>query len=171
MLVCEEVWRLRWTKRVPSPSHCSVHGRRLSSEPFKSYFWIIIWFLRFGWPVPLSVDRLEVRLVLTTAVWSHPILAAGSDTVQLPFGSIRGNLNQASREFLGVPYATARRFEAPQQWSQQYARGVLDATSYGPQCPQLYPSPGATISEECLFLNVFTPSHQPQNSAPLPVLL
>ena len=118
------------------------------------------------------LHSLLAAYVLTTAV-AHPINAAGSDTVQLPFGSIRGNLNEASREFLGVPYATARRFEAPQQWSQQYPHGVLDATSHAPQCPQLYPTPGTSISEDCLFLNIFTPlgQHLRRNTAPLPVLL
>ncbi|HZQ42218.1 MAG TPA: carboxylesterase family protein, partial [Acidobacteriaceae bacterium] len=70
-------------------------------------------------------------------------------------------------EFLGIPYAAAPvgrlRWVAPQEpakWA-----GVRDASSYGAACPQL---PSAWLpemlgrkemqtSEDCLYLNVWTP--------------
>lgn len=68
-------------------------------------------------------------------------------------------------EFLGVPYATARRWGPPHPapgWA-----GVRDATAHGPIAPQL-PSPGARVmgarpdiadqSEQCLSLVVRTPA-------------
>jgi para-nitrobenzyl esterase len=77
-------------------------------------------------------------------------------------GAVRGLANGAVDEFLGIPYAAppvgALRWRPPQpaaSWP-----GVRDATQFAPHCPQL-PSPfgQASTSEDCLFLNVFTPSH------------
>jgi para-nitrobenzyl esterase len=75
-------------------------------------------------------------------------------------GSVRGITNFQMRSFLGIPYAAAPigdlRWRPPQQhpgW-----KGVLDASEFGPHCPQVatpYGTPSTT--EDCLFLNVFTP--------------
>ena len=77
-------------------------------------------------------------------------------------GPVRGLASGAADEFLGIPYAAppvgALRWQPPQppaNWS-----GVRDATHFASHCPQL-PGPfgqGST-SEDCLHLNVFTPSH------------
>ena len=77
-------------------------------------------------------------------------------------GAVRGLASGAVHEFLGIPYAAppvgALRWQPPQPaagWS-----GVRDATQFGPHCPQLAgPFGQASTSENCLFLNVFTPSH------------
>jgi para-nitrobenzyl esterase len=78
-------------------------------------------------------------------------------------GMVRGLTNGPVDEFLGIPYAAppvgALRWRPPQpaaSWS-----GVLDATAFAPHCPQsASPFGEASTSEDCLFLNVFTPSHQ-----------
>ena len=72
-------------------------------------------------------------------------------------GKVRGYLDRGVRVFKGIPYGadtTARRFmpalpEAP--W-----RGVREALTHGASAPQS----GAKepISEDCLFLNVYTPA-------------
>src|SRR5215469_1256271 len=78
-------------------------------------------------------------------------------------GPVRGLANGTVNEFLGIPYAAppvgALRWQPPQpaaRWS-----GVRDATQFAPHCPQP-PTPfgQASTSEDCLFLNVFRPSHQ-----------
>ena len=79
-------------------------------------------------------------------------------------GAVRGLVNGAVDEFLGIPYAAPPvgplRWQPPQpaaSWS-----GVRDATQFAPHCPQLAsPFGQASTSEDCLFLNVFTPSHRP----------
>ena len=79
--------------------------------------------------------------------------------VETTTGRIRGN----EGAFRGIPYATAKRFEAPtppKPWTE-----VRDALQPGPAAPQppsrleqaLGPMP-LPQSEDCLSLNVFTPS-------------
>jgi len=99
--------------------------------------------------------------------------AAGGPVTGTATGAVRGLANGAVNEFLGIPYAAppvgALRWQPPQpaaSWS-----GVRDATQFAPHCPQL-PSPfgqGST-SEDCLYLNVFTPSHQ-HAGAQFPVMV
>ncbi len=82
-------------------------------------------------------------------------------------GAVRGLANGAVDEFLGIPYAAppvgALRWRPPQpaaSWP-----GVRDATKFAPHCPQpASPFGQASMSEDCLFLNVFTPSHQTTRS-------
>src|ERR1700688_1378316 len=74
-------------------------------------------------------------------------------------GAVRGLTSAAVDEFLGIPYAAppvgALRWQPPQpaaSWP-----GVRDATQLAPHCPQpASPFGQASMSEDCLFLNVFT---------------
>lgn len=80
--------------------------------------------------------------------------------VQTDKGAIQGKSADGVDSFLGIPYAAppvgALRWQPPQpaaRWS-----GVRDATQFGPHCPQsATPFGQASTSENCLFLNVFTP--------------
>ena len=80
-------------------------------------------------------------------------------------GAVRGVAAGSINEFLGIPYAAPptghlrwRPPQPPAEW-----QGVRDATQFGPSCPQP-PEHNATfppgpISEDCLYLNVYTPAH------------
>jgi para-nitrobenzyl esterase len=51
-------------------------------------------------------------------------------------------------------------------------RGVRDATGFSPSCPQP-PNPALTgpTSEDCLYLNVYTPTVRSSDEGGLPVLV
>jgi para-nitrobenzyl esterase len=76
-------------------------------------------------------------------------------------GLLRGTTAGTTREFLGVPYAAPPvgnlRWQPPQpaaSWP-----GVRAATSFAPHCPQSASPFGlASTSEDCLYLNVYTPA-------------
>jgi para-nitrobenzyl esterase len=99
------------------------------------------------------------------------IAACGSDLgpldVELDTGVVRGSDDgNGVRSWLGIPYAAAPigdlRWKPPQRahsWD-----GTRDATMLGKKCPQntvITPGGGA---EDCLFLNVWTPSPAPKDA-------
>ncbi|MBR3001181.1 MAG: carboxylesterase family protein [Oscillospiraceae bacterium] len=90
-------------------------------------------------------------------------------------GTFLGNMREGTREFLGIPYARAERFE----YSERIGRygEIFDATKMGNACPQYrqcYPNLGNPerlfyhrefregiefhYDEDCLNLNVYTPA-------------
>lgn len=95
--------------------------------------------------------------------------------LSIPAGSIRGiERPDGTREFRGIRYARADRFTGPVD--EQGWQGEFIADTFSLMAPQI---PGALesmlgfdagqISEDCHFLNVFTPRDIPEGSK-LPVL-
>ena len=84
-------------------------------------------------------------------------------------GPVKGKLGSNFRTFLGIPYAAppvgALRWTAPaapKAWTTP-----RDATSFGDICPQQsmgLPATPGTESEDCLFLNVWTPNPAPSKA-------
>ncbi|KAF9034292.1 Alpha/Beta hydrolase protein [Panaeolus papilionaceus] len=65
--------------------------------------------------------------------------------------SFIGTRDKLSFRFIGIPYADpVQRFEYSKPYSSS---GILNALNYGSPCIQL----GGTGSEDCLFLNIYTP--------------
>ena len=87
--------------------------------------------------------------------------AATVDVVTTRDGRVSGMARQGHVAFLGIPYAKASRFAAPEPapaWS-----GVREATKIGLAAPQTsHMIAGFAASgpqdEDCLNLNVFTPA-------------
>src|SRR6516162_8576129 len=90
--------------------------------------------------------------------------SGGGPVVPTGDGPVRGVTAGGINEFLGIPYAAPptgnlrwRPPQPPAEW-----QGVRDATQFWPSCPQppqgnaTFP-PGA-ISEDCLYLNVYSPA-------------
>jgi para-nitrobenzyl esterase len=88
---------------------------------------------------------------------------AASTLVAAPDGTFQGKLDTTGtvRQFLGVRYAQPvtfnLRWKPPQPVTPSTA--TQDATQFGNHCPQ-GPTPfgNATLTEDCLFLNVYTPN-------------
>jgi para-nitrobenzyl esterase len=102
-----------------------------------------------------------------------------SMTVRTVQGKAHGKtINEGKvRAFLGLPYAAAPvgdlRWRAPQPAATW--KGVRDATNFGAHCAQnrvfddmIFPDPGP--SEDCLYLNVYTPDGATRKSK-LPVMV
>ncbi|KAJ7167897.1 sterol esterase [Mycena filopes] len=100
----------------------------------------------------------------------------GAPTVSLHYGTFRGFNEGNLTKFLGVPFATAPRFETPQPPKRLY--GVQNATAFAPACPQQalspgpvsFPPPPSGVSEDCLNLDIYKPSTAHPGSK-LPVLV
>ena len=116
----------------------------------------------------LLVTTLVAALLASVAVSAA---APGSPVVATDHGPIRGVAIEDMQAFRGIPYAAPPvgdlRWRPPQDaapWN-----GVLDATQFRNHCPQ-NPSPYgiASQTEDCLYLNVFTP---PKTNEGLPHLL
>ena len=130
---------------------------------------------------PAPATSLSRRSLLRSAVLigsaaslPHLSFASGAPRVETSAGTLEGAEAGGVRIFKGIPYGASTtgraRFKAPQpaaKWA-----GVRQATAYGHAAPQgasMLPAPaqstgvslvgnGATFSEDCLYLNVWTPA-------------
>jgi para-nitrobenzyl esterase len=106
-------------------------------------------------------------LALILVAGSATAVASSADTspiVGVQGGNVQGFSTSWGFAFRGIPYAApptgSLRWRPPQQvrsWS-----GIRNATHFAPSCPQS-PTGNATFppgrqSENCLYLNIFTPS-------------
>jgi para-nitrobenzyl esterase len=115
---------------------------------------------------------LAVLAALLTATAAQASVPDAAPTVRIEQGLLRGAMTaDGVHAFKGVPYAQppvgSLRWRPPapaDAWN-----GVLDATQFGPACPQpqsapgsIYADPPAKMSEDCLSLNVWTPKASPK---------
>ena len=102
-----------------------------------------------------------------------PTTPADPAVVQTAAGAVRGLVAADHRLFAGIPYAAppvgALRWQPPA--SAPPWQGVRDATTFGPRCLQDQASDlelGRQTDEDCLSLNVWTPS---PSEEPRPVMV
>ncbi|MBV9943235.1 MAG: carboxylesterase family protein [Solirubrobacterales bacterium] len=109
---------------------------------------------------------LALTSVAAEAVETGPATAASSShaapILRIEGGTVRGTAGSGVDEFLGLPYAAPpigslrwRPAQPPAEWD-----GVRDATHFAPSCPQPRSpfAPPPPFSENCLYLNVYTPT-------------
>lgn len=91
--------------------------------------------------------------------------------IELADGMVQGQVVGGARSFLGIPFAAPpvgdlrwRPPQPPQPWT-----GILEADEISPACAQQDSlTTDASESEDCLYLNIWTPDPAP--SEPLPVM-
>jgi carboxylesterase type B len=112
-------------------------------------------------------------LLIAAALAAEPI-------VTTPYGKVSGTVDQGVYAFRGIPFAAppvgSLRFQKTAEvsaWS-----GVINGSTFAPGCVAVcsdtaFPVPGLmctpTTSEDCLYLNVYTPNLE--STANLPVLI
>lgn len=102
------------------------------------------------------IDRRSVLAAGAALLPAPPAFAQAAPVARTSFGRVRGARVGEVLTFKGIRYGERPpRFEAPEP--PRAWRGVRDALSYGPACPQRGLE-GETQSEDCLFLNVWTPA-------------
>lgn len=118
-----------------------------------------------------------VSLSLLTLASSSSMVASEPAIVNTTQGPVRGkaialNTNKTVVRYLGIPFAQAERFEAPE--SPKPWTTTLNATAFGMSCPQstsIVVTSNATMSENCLTVNVFVPENKAQQNVLLPVMV
>ena len=130
----------------------------------------------------VALASLTLTAAGATAAETGGATAAASGSGAAPIvtttdGAVRGTAGPGGYAFLGLPYAAPptgnlrwRPPQPPAHW-----RGVRDATSFAPSCPQ-NPSanpflPPGPMSEDCLYLNVYTPAPRSSDEGGRPVLV
>jgi len=117
-----------------------------------------------------------LRRIWGSNTWGEPDMT--HVTASTAAGQLRGADRDGIKTFLGVPYAAPpvgqNRFRAPQPvepWD-----GVRDALELPPSCPQPQQRPAgwtheSVESEDCLYLNVWTPAAGDGADATRPVMV
>ncbi len=132
--------------------------------------------VRLGQTVLPTAAALLGLLCSPMGLQSRAIAAEpAGPTVRTAEGPVHGVARNGMSAFLGIPYAAPPvgdlRWQPPKPhapWTQ-----TLNATKFGNTCPQItelgvFAGP-VSVTEDCLYLNVFTPRTNPAKK--LPVLL
>jgi para-nitrobenzyl esterase len=140
-----------------------------------------IWWRRARLAAACGVALAALTLTTTSVARAGADVAAapaGHDAgpvVTISGGAVRGAAVPGGLAFLGLPYAAPptgnlrwRPPRPPAGW-----RGVRDATHFAPSCPQAASPflPPGPLSEDCLYLNVYTPTLHHGDGDGRPVLV
>ena len=108
--------------------------------------------------------------IFLTSVFSQ-LAVSQIQTAKVTGGGVQGVVTDGISIFKGIPFAAPpvgdMRWKAPaplQPWT-----GIKKADTFGPACMQAANSQGNTapVSEDCLYLNVWTPAKNPGEKIPV----
>ncbi|KAG0017886.1 hypothetical protein BGZ82_000625, partial [Podila clonocystis] len=96
-------------------------------------------------------------------------------------GTLQGHRDSTAFRFYGIPYAEPpvgkNRFAAPKPLTNQNKSTLVDVNTFGQACTQVEANfkmdefvLGAGQSEDCLYLNVFTPTLKGKTNKGIPVM-
>jgi len=113
---------------------------------------------------------ISILIIIGIFITSHAQLSTGENiaVTNTDAGKVRGYIHNAVYTYKGIPYAEAKRFEAPQKpkpW-----QGVRSSMTYGPVAPLMDATTSVQdesefvfhhdwgyTSEDCMRINVWTP--------------
>jgi para-nitrobenzyl esterase len=132
--------------------------------------------------VAVCCAALTLTAAVADAAAGSGAAAAASGSGAAPIvttvdGAVRGTTVSGGYAFRGLPYAAPpvgdlrwRPPQLPARW-----RGVRDAATFAPSCPQNPTAnpfrPAGAMSEDCLYLNVYTPAPRSNDEGGRPVLV
>ena len=122
-----------------------------------------------------AVSMMALALAFALAAGGPPAMAQIA-RVHVTGGTIAGTAADGLSEFKGIPFAAppvgALRWKAPQPLTPWH--GVKQTTAFGPPCMQSAfgggggpLAPGIPASEDCLYLNVWTPAKTSREKLPV----
>jgi para-nitrobenzyl esterase len=122
--------------------------------------------------VALGVFTAGLASCAGPAAASRPPRSHSALVVSLGDGQLRGKQTGGTDEYLGIPYAAPPigplRWRPPQPPARWH--GIRTATQFAPHCPQPAGVFGrASMSEDCLYLNVFAPAGHRDSGLPVMV--
>ena len=110
-----------------------------------------------------------VRLALLLLALSLPAACSAAGAIEVEGGQIEGVQEDGLTVYRGIPFAAPPigdlRWRPPQpvpDWD-----GVLQTSEFGPACMQQGPAPSVGMSEDCLYLNVWTPAKSATERLPV----
>lgn len=120
----------------------------------------------------LSAEPILVEPALEEMIGAASVTDVDRETSS---GWVHGFIENGIYQYKGIPYAKPPlgelRFSPPEQ--AEYSSNTIDATEFGPACLQrnTITLPKAGVSEDCLTLNIWTPTLNPSKKLPVMVFL
>ncbi|MFH1387217.1 MAG: carboxylesterase/lipase family protein [bacterium] len=115
--------------------------------------------------------KRSIFVVLLALLFFSVSFAA--EIIKLDSGPISGRAADGLRIYLGIPYAAPPvgelRWKPPQPvqpWTE-----VRECLAFGPSCPQPEVEKVGKTSEDCLYINVWTPAKKPKEKLPVMVFI
>ncbi|XP_029282833.1 uncharacterized protein LOC115005160 [Cottoperca gobio] len=124
--------------------------------------------------VLICLAVLALLSIATYLAYVAQTLPPGVIQVSTHCGEFRGRHNNGAYSFKGIPYAAPPIGQL--RWAPPappvHREGVMDAGRFRSVCPQVRPLTGSGKvmgQEDCLFINVWTPTLRPEDKLPVMV--